>query len=242
MLQGPNGEEKGFRLLEDQEARVESGELEPSDVLTPFMHVSEDKGLHVGHIICRNQYYDLMKAFVQGYTDQWRIWMNTPSFIMKAPYRWCPAMSFFDSVIKGCDSYPEHVWGEYCTMAWWIMHHSSFDTLKTPGLRTGNFIHMSAAKSQADILEKAFITLHRMDRPVGDIINLPNGNGQSAYDVAWNHKPCRNMLKSWGGEALKPLNTLPRDGMGKGGKDIKGRGLGGRDGVTVDHRYNRAYR
>ena len=80
--------------------------------------------------------------------------------------------------------------------------------------------------------------LYGMQRRVADIINLPNDKGQSAYDVSWNHKPCRAMIKSWGGESLKPITTAPRDG--KGGKDIKGRGLGGRDGLTVDHPYNRA--
>ena len=150
-------------------------------------------------------------------------------------------MSYFDSPIKNANAYSEREWGLRTNMAWCIIYHSTFQTLKTPGLHTGNFIHMSAAKGQADILEKAFLTLHRMQRPVAEIINLPNDNGQSPYDVAWNHKPMRDLLWHWGGRLLKPLNTLPRPGGGKGGKDINGRGKGTRDGVTADHRYNRAH-
>ena len=134
--------------------------------------------------------------------------------------------------------YSDREWGIRVQNARSIIYHSTFQTLKTPGKQTGNFIHVSAGKGQRDVLEEAFVILHGMQRKLDDIINLPNDKGQSAFDLAWNHKQTKEMIRSWGGYSLKPITTAPRDG--KGGKDSKGRGKGGRDGVTVDHRYNRA--
>ena len=48
--QPPDGEETALRELEYREAEVRVGRMDPDEALTPFMHVDETTGFHMGHI------------------------------------------------------------------------------------------------------------------------------------------------------------------------------------------------
>ena len=101
MLQEEHGEEEGLELLEEREQMNKDGVLADHLVLEPFLFRSEDTGMHVGHLICRSKLVGLAKAFVNRRRDQWRAWMNLPTFTQKAPMRWSPLMCFMEHTNAG---------------------------------------------------------------------------------------------------------------------------------------------
>ena len=112
-----------------------------------------------------------------------------------------------------------------------IVANTSMDALMTPGLKGGAWVHLARSP---ELLSRALASVHESGRDVKLLINLPNHNGQSAYDVAWNNALLSEELRPHGGKALKPL---PNDT----GKTGKGRGKGVAECLGPKHPLNSEY-
>ena len=97
MLLTADGDTSACELLELREQSTASGEMPREQTLGPFRSFASETGLHVGHLIARQDHVQLAKALCTRHHDVWIRLMNSPTWEMKAPKRWTPLQSFMEA-------------------------------------------------------------------------------------------------------------------------------------------------
>ena len=232
MLQEPDGDTNGMDLLETREALCRAGQASWSRVLDVFNYRSDDTGMHCGHLIARLGLVGLAEAFVTRHIEQWRLWMNAPTFTMKPPARWTCLMCFMEHARPRARDDFEAMSTRKLISA--IVDNSTMATVMIQAYSTGGtFVHMARS---VDHLTAAMNCLYNHNKPIRMLINVPNTLGHSAYDLHWNNGLIKEVIEAFGGHSLRPMPGA--HGKGKKGS---GKGKGSADGLGPEHHWNRQY-
>ena len=127
--------------------------------------------------------------------------MSSATFMQTPPIRLTPLMGFMEASIRppARDEDPEvkGLLSAACCVTTW-------DSLVNAGGNGGNFIHMAR---NPELLGHALRVIQSTGKTVKDMMNISNGKGHSAYDLAWSSSRLRSWLSI--GKAA-PRNVWPR--------------------------------
>ena len=177
---------------------------------------------------------------IEDFWGDWSRLMNVPTLEMKPPLRYTPLMCCLDAQRSPTSSMAPSEQVALKQMVWFIVGGCTVGTLRNTAVGGGNFAHLARGPWLLQIALDAVYQREGSHKTYGEefaefICNQPGKGGHGPFDIHWNNRALRDVVKKFGGVSIKEVQSA--HGRGHHGHA----GSGTKDGVTPDHPWHRKH-